>query len=265
MNNNISVKLDRHSSIPLHQQLGDLLMEKITSGSLSAGEKLPSETELMNTFHISRHVIRQTVNNLRQQGLIYTEHGVGSFVSQERIEKPLDILQSYHESMRKSRFVIQVSIVRKEIIRPPEEIAEKLKTGIKSVFYLERISFVENKPVNILMSYISPDACGYEKLMKLSKGSLYAHLEKECGITLVHSSNCIEVVFAQEFESRLLDLARGSVLMQISGVSFDQQGMPIEYSRVVYPGGLFCFHFDSYISGDSDDKRKYIATAQEWD
>jgi DNA-binding GntR family transcriptional regulator len=74
---------------------------------------------------------------------------------------------------------------------------------------------------------------------------LYDFLASECNISLSSSQNNIEIIFAGEYESRLLNSARGAVLFQILSVSYDGSGRPVEHSRVVYPGFMFRFQFDS--------------------
>ena len=70
VNRNYFKKLDRQSPISLHQQLSDYFIDNLENGTYLPGEKLPSENELMTRFNISRHVIRQSLNNLRQQGIL---------------------------------------------------------------------------------------------------------------------------------------------------------------------------------------------------
>jgi GntR family transcriptional regulator len=253
--------LDRHSPVPLYQQLSDILAQQIRTGLLKPGDGLPSENELINQFGVSRYVVRQTINNLGRQGLIYTEHGRGSFVSQTRIDKPLDILQSYHEGMRRSGINPDVRIMQKSIVVPPEEIASQLELlPEEQAFYLERVAYVDDSPVNILISYISLRSLDQNYLMGFQGGSLYQYLKQECGVCLRRSHSYIEVVFANEFESRALNVSRGAVLLQILGIVYAEDEKPIEYSRVVYPGALFRFHFDSFASGQAGDTQRYLVS-----
>jgi GntR family transcriptional regulator len=251
--------LDRHSPVPLYQQLSDLLATVIRDGRLKTGEQLPSENELISSFSVSRFVVRQTLNNLSRQGLIYTEQGRGSFVAAQRIVKPLDILQSYHAGMKKAGIDVEVRILTKAIITPPEEIAEKLslKRSDKTLM-LERVAYTNGQPLNLLVSYIALNKCGGHDLMAFNGGSFYEFLNEECGIRLVSSHNNIEIVFAGEYESRLLNSARGSVLLQILGVSYDKSGAPIELSRVVYPGFMFSFQFDSFKPEGQGDNPPFL-------
>lgn len=251
--------LDRHNPVPLYQQLCDILVAKIHSGELAPGEQLPSENDLINLYGVSRFVVRQTLTSLVRQGLIFTEQGRGSFVGSPKIIKPLDILQSYQSGMKKTGIDVDVRVISKTIVPAPQNIAEKLqvKAGEK-VLLLERIAYHNDAPLNLLTSYLAMGTWGKDKLLLFNGGSLYEHLNKVCGIQLSRSLSDIEVIFAGESESVKLNVARGTVLIQISGVSFESGGLPVEHSRVVYPGSMFGFQFESYIPRNSDRNARVL-------
>jgi DNA-binding FadR family transcriptional regulator len=56
------------------------LKDKILTGDLPPGHKLPSEAELIDAYQVSRTVIREAVTRLRAEGLVETFQGRGSFV-----------------------------------------------------------------------------------------------------------------------------------------------------------------------------------------
>jgi GntR family transcriptional regulator, transcriptional repressor for pyruvate dehydrogenase complex len=64
----------------LAQRVVTGLKDKIFSGDLPPGHKLPSESELIEEFRVSRTVIREAVTRLRAEGLVETFQGRGSFV-----------------------------------------------------------------------------------------------------------------------------------------------------------------------------------------
>lgn len=69
------------------RRLGDAVYEAlerlIRNGELRAGQKLASEEELSNRFEVSRPVVRAALKQLREQGLVVSRKGSGSFVSTE--------------------------------------------------------------------------------------------------------------------------------------------------------------------------------------
>lgn len=60
----------------LVQALGD----SIRSQRIAAGEKLPTELNLMQTHGVSRSVVREALSRLQASGLVETHHGIGTFV-----------------------------------------------------------------------------------------------------------------------------------------------------------------------------------------
>ncbi|NWL10314.1 GntR family transcriptional regulator [Paenarthrobacter nitroguajacolicus] len=64
----------------LAQQLVEVLMADIRSGSLMPGMKMPSESTLMARFSVSRTVVREAVSRLQAAGLVESHQGKGSFV-----------------------------------------------------------------------------------------------------------------------------------------------------------------------------------------
>lgn len=61
----------------VYQQIHHLIM----SGAWKEGDKLPTEHQLAERFHVSRVVVREALQALRAENLIVTKHGTGSFVS----------------------------------------------------------------------------------------------------------------------------------------------------------------------------------------
>lgn len=73
--------------------LPDIVFERmlraIKSGAYRPDERLPTEHELANEFEVSRPIIREALRRLREQGLIYSRRGAGSFVRALGLREPL--------------------------------------------------------------------------------------------------------------------------------------------------------------------------------
>jgi GntR family transcriptional regulator len=75
--------VDRFDATPLYEQLAAILREMITSGELGPRDPLPSEPYLMGEQGLSRTTVRRALNILRDEGLIQTFAGRGTFVADE--------------------------------------------------------------------------------------------------------------------------------------------------------------------------------------
>ncbi|WP_134679039.1 FadR/GntR family transcriptional regulator [Paracoccus ravus] len=75
------------------KSLGDLVFERmlrsIKSGAFAPDERLPTEHDLAAEFEVSRPIIREALQRLREQGLIYSRRGAGSFVRSVGLKQPL--------------------------------------------------------------------------------------------------------------------------------------------------------------------------------
>jgi len=60
------------------------LTERIRTGQIRPGDKLPSESEIMQTFGVSRGVVREALSKLQAAQLVVTQHGVGTFALESR-------------------------------------------------------------------------------------------------------------------------------------------------------------------------------------
>jgi DNA-binding FadR family transcriptional regulator len=60
-------------------QVVESIAHQLSSGAIKPGDKLPSESEFMQTFGVSRGVVREALSRLGAAGLVQTHHGLGTF------------------------------------------------------------------------------------------------------------------------------------------------------------------------------------------
>ena len=63
----------------LVQEVVDGLSARIRDGAIKAGDKLPTESEIMASFEVSRTVVREAISHMQANMLVETRHGVGTF------------------------------------------------------------------------------------------------------------------------------------------------------------------------------------------
>jgi GntR family transcriptional repressor for pyruvate dehydrogenase complex len=64
----------------LAHELVEGLGGQIRHQALKPGDKLPTESEIMQTWGVSRTVVREALSRLQAAGLVETRHGIGTFV-----------------------------------------------------------------------------------------------------------------------------------------------------------------------------------------
>jgi GntR family transcriptional regulator, transcriptional repressor for pyruvate dehydrogenase complex len=81
---------------PAYQQVADQLRELILTGSLTPGDRLPTEAELATNFGVSRSTVREALRVLASQGLIITLRGTtgGTFVARVQPDQVSQYLET---------------------------------------------------------------------------------------------------------------------------------------------------------------------------
>lgn len=72
--------INQASFEPVYRQLARILREQILIGELHPGESLPSESALSQRFGVGRDAVRDAIASLRNDGLVTTTRGLGTFV-----------------------------------------------------------------------------------------------------------------------------------------------------------------------------------------
>ncbi|MDQ2813679.1 MAG: GntR family transcriptional regulator [Actinomycetota bacterium] len=72
--------VDQMDPMPLYVQLANILRGMIESGELGPRAPLPSESYVQQQYGVSRGTVRAAVSILRDEGLVVTIGGRGTFV-----------------------------------------------------------------------------------------------------------------------------------------------------------------------------------------
>ena len=76
----MSGSLQKNPKQSLTQKVVLSLRQRIESGALSPGDKLPTEHQLIEEFGVSRTVIREAISGLKADNLVSSRQGAGVFV-----------------------------------------------------------------------------------------------------------------------------------------------------------------------------------------
>lgn len=90
------VSVATRGTVPAYQALAETLRDRILSGELEPGHRLPVEPELSAAYGVSRSTVREALRVLASQNLVETTRGVlgGSFVAHPRPHQISSYLQS---------------------------------------------------------------------------------------------------------------------------------------------------------------------------
>jgi len=79
--------LDLHTGVPVYRQLIDQVRTGIASGTLTAGDQLPTVRQLAVDLAINPNTVMRAYRELELGGLLETHQGTGTFISDKKPEK----------------------------------------------------------------------------------------------------------------------------------------------------------------------------------
>jgi GntR family transcriptional regulator len=228
--------------MPLYVQIAESLLNRIESGELAPGSRLPPERELSDLMGVNRMTVRQALKMLEGQGLLIRRQGQGTFIAGPKIERQAGQLFPFTRGMQRRGYLPGARVVTFEK-RPVEaSTAQKLSLPVSApVFYVHRLRLINQEPVMLeeftIPAHHFPD---FERF-DLSSRSLYEIIENEYGITISQARQSLEPIAASDYEAGLLQIEPGAPLMLERRLAFDQSGQPVEYSKDLYRGDRFRF------------------------
>lgn len=224
---------------PLYTQIKDALKQRIIDGDYGPHERLPSESELMKIFGVSRITVRQALRDLHSDGLVFSIQGKGTFVSKPKATQDVQCLQGFGEAMSPKGYETSARVVSVHEGRANQEIAEALNiTRSTKIIELKRIRYLNREPISIDSSYF-PFEVGQKLLGKDLTQDIFPMLENEFGIMLNHADLLIEATSADTEQAGYLNLETGSPLLKIKRLVHSKSGQPVDFEYILYRGDAF--------------------------
>lgn len=234
--------INKHIAIPLYFQIKTFIEDNIKNGQLIEGDMLPPEDELSKLLDVSRPTVRQALNELSAAGYLERKRAKGTCVTTPKIyNNYLSKLESfYHEMVDQGQQPV-TKVLSLSLVENDETVANIL--GCKSAVYLERVRYIDQKPVLYIESWLP--AAIYSGLIKIDmeNNSLYDKM-KELKNPVVRVERLISAIAAETKDSLLMEVPRKSPLLLSVTTGYDVKNTPVEYSIARYKGSSHKFKIE---------------------
>ena len=237
----MSRMINPYDALPKYHQLAAILREKIDNGEWEPRSAIPSERQLETLYDVSRTTIREAIDHLVRQGYLYREHGRGTYVSPQKLQKVMLELTSFSEDLMR-RGIQPGQIIRSlEWVIPNPKILQKLELPPSTkVLRIERIRLGDGVPIGLQTSYLAlreGQEITREELE--TQGSLYTILQEKLRIIPSEADETLEVTLATPDEAALLEIVEGAPLLLSERVLFAQDRHPVEFVKILYRGDRY--------------------------
>jgi GntR family transcriptional regulator len=217
---------------PSYRVLADALRRDIEAGVYTEGRKMPTEAQLQAEHKVSRHTVREALQQLLQDGLIYRVQGSGTYVSgrqeQGRYQKTIGSLDEIIVWPETDMEVLEPFHVE---IEP--SVAARLELGyIEVARALVRRHF-EGRPFVLTQHYVDPELG--KKLRAIGipsrgEGTVIGAAEPLLEHRIAGARQNITALNAPEREAGLIGCEPGDAILLIERLYYDTAGKFIEFT-----------------------------------
>ncbi|MFL6099524.1 MAG: GntR family transcriptional regulator [Actinomycetales bacterium] len=235
----LRLRVDRSSPVPLYYQVAQQLEQAIASGQLSAGDRLENELDLADRFGLSRPTVRQAIQELVRQGLLVRKRGVGTQVVHGQVKRPVE-LSSLYDDLERSGQQPRTAVLARELVVADPRLAGALGVAVGApVTRIERLRSAGEEPLALMCNWLPADLADFTA-EDLEGQGLY-ELMRRRGVHMRIATQRIGARAASVNEARLLHERKGAPLLTMERTAYDDSGRAVEFGSHVYRAQNYSF------------------------
>jgi GntR family transcriptional regulator len=232
-------ELVRAEGIPIYVQIREALREDITGGGLKRGEKLPAEHELADRFGVSRMTIRESIEDLVDEGLLYRRHGVGTFVAYPHLQRDHTRLTSFFDKAGDEGIKVRAKLLKLEVIPAKPKVAEALDVPEGTqVIRVKTLRYADGVPITVHDAHIPHELFASILSENFEVQHLWTLFEK-CGYRVRRAVQRLEAREADKKVAQLMKIKQGAPILFKERTVYAEDGTPVEFTYCYNRGDVY--------------------------
>jgi len=228
--------IDPSPSQPRYKWLADVIRDTIERGLFRDNDALPSERELSGKYEVSRDTVRKAVRYLEERGVIYSDHGRGTFVAPAIVRRMSRFIDSFSQDTRHRGGVPGQRILTMGPVAASMGIAGllSLEPG-HPLMRIRRVRLIEGQPVGLHDAYIPlPRGAKLERTELERAESLYKLLTEKFEFAPAEAVENLSAAAADAEDAQLLGITPGAPVLICERITLSERREPIEYCLMKY-------------------------------
>jgi len=203
------------------------------------GEAFPAETDLVESYGVSRNTVREAVRRLRSEGTVVAGRGRRPRLAGEvGIEQPIGALYSLFSSVEQTGLE-QRSVVLTLDVRRDAAVARRLhRRPSTPLLFLERLRLAAGEPLAIDQVWFPADLADRLLDVDFTHTGFYDELASRTGIRLTGGQENIRAQMPSFEEQAALGIDSTVAVFAIDRVGL-VAGRPVEWRKTVVRGDKF--------------------------
>lgn len=223
--------------LPRYEKVKRHIMAGIEAGNFTAGDKLPSENELVRELGVSRMTVNRALRELTEEGHILRRAGMGSFVADRRMRGHAADILSIRDELTARGEAWSADVLELKKVPVPKQISEELDCAKgDTAFHLLVIHRGDDAPIELedrwVNPLIAPDLLAQDFNTQTPTDYLLAVAP------LLRAEHVVRAVAPTKKEQRLLHIEAGTPCLEISRRTWTGERVA-SFARLLYPGDRY--------------------------
>jgi GntR family transcriptional regulator, trehalose operon transcriptional repressor len=208
------------------------IVNKIDKDELVTNTKLPSESELMQSYDVSRDTVRKALNLLEQNGYIQKLKGKGSFVLDvHKIDFPVSGLVSFKELAGMMGEKSRTFVKELDLIEPDQFLMKQLNVSKEDeVWKVVRVREIGNKKIILDKDFFNKKYVP-SLTKEICEDSIYEHIEKVLGLKIGYAKKEFTVQQCTEEDKKFLDLESFNMVVVVKNYTYLDDTSLFQYTE----------------------------------
>lgn len=230
------ISFSRDDGLPKYISIARALASAITEQELPAGESIPSQKDLAESFGVTIMTVRQAILMLTEQGLLTSEQGKGTYVRNQPYRLPLGPLASFAAQIEASGRTLRTEILGYAAIAVSPLEQRRMGLARPEAFELVRLRLVDGEPLVLQTSLLPRDIAEGIDLSLLETRSLYDLLRIDLGIRIGRATETVQAINLDPESAALLHRAEGEAALLSARLTYSAEGSAIVDDRALTAG-----------------------------
>lgn len=222
---------------PPYEQIKLYLKKSLENGSWTPGALMPSESDLVAQFTVSRMTVNRALRELQLEGLVDRVQGVGTFAAQlHRVSSSLTIRDIHEEVLERGHIHhATVHLTRAELASVTA--AQRLGVGLNApVFHTVIVHYENGVALQCEDRYVNPECAPEYLSVNFTQITPTHYLLDVAPLWEAHFA--VEAGLPTAREAKLLGLKLTDPVLIVSRRTVNR-GVPITQARLVHPAGRY--------------------------
>lgn len=238
----ISKVYDR-SRVPLYIQVASVMRRRIETKQWLPGQKISTLVELEREFEVARVTIRQAIDILREEGLLHSQQGRGTFVAETPVSRYWFKLATTWDALVDTIKDNVVKRIKVDVPPPAPTLREEEGELASKYIFMRSVQYKDGQPYGIVSVHLADSVYrrAPDEFRQHPALSVLAGLKN---IEVQDAHQTVVIGSADPLTAGLLHIELGAPIAECRCVVIDGKGIAIYVADIIYRSDAIKLHID---------------------